>query len=96
MKSTRLKSSLNTQGNDYFNRPRFHLTNKNQKNKQMKKYISFLSAFFAYFLAYPQSFPGILTDRVEKLDAMLDDAIANQRVPGLVAMVLKDGGACLS
>jgi len=57
----------------------------------MKKYISFLSAFFAYFLAYPQSFPGILTDRVEKLDAMLDDAIANQRVPGLVAMVLKDG-----
>ncbi len=31
MKSTRLKSSLNTQGNDYFNRQRFHLTNKNQK-----------------------------------------------------------------
>jgi hypothetical protein len=31
MKSTRLKSSLTTQGNDYFNRQRFHLTNKNQK-----------------------------------------------------------------
>ncbi len=26
MKSTRLKSSLNTQENDYFNRQRFHLT----------------------------------------------------------------------
>ncbi len=30
MKSTRLKLSLNTQGNDYFNRQRFHLTIKNQ------------------------------------------------------------------
>ncbi len=36
MKSTRLKSSLNTQGNDDFNRQRFHLTNK-KKYKQMKK-----------------------------------------------------------
>ncbi len=35
MKSTRLKSSLNTQANDYFNRQRFHLTIK-KNYKQMK------------------------------------------------------------
>lgn len=53
----------------------------------------FFSLFF--FLGITQSFaqsvPGIISDRVSKLDAMLDEAIKNQQVPGLVAMILKDG-----
>lgn len=34
---------------------------------------------------------GISQERITKLDAMLDDAIQNEQVPGLVAMVVKDG-----
>jgi CubicO group peptidase (beta-lactamase class C family) len=35
--------------------------------------------------------PGISKERVAKLDAMLDEAIQKEQVPGLVAMVVKDG-----
>jgi CubicO group peptidase (beta-lactamase class C family) len=34
---------------------------------------------------------GISKERVTKLDAMLDEAIQKEQVPGLVAMVVKDG-----
>jgi len=34
---------------------------------------------------------GISKDRVAKLDAMLEEAIQKEKVPGLVAMVVKDG-----
>ena len=34
---------------------------------------------------------GISKDRVVKLDAMLDEAIQKEQIPGLVAMVVKDG-----
>ncbi len=37
------------------------------------------------------SVPGISQDRVARLDAMLDEAIKTEQVPGLVAMVVKDG-----
>jgi CubicO group peptidase (beta-lactamase class C family) len=35
--------------------------------------------------------PGISKDRIAKIDAMLEDAIKSEEVPGLVAMVVKDG-----
>lgn len=35
--------------------------------------------------------PGISQERVAKLDAMLEEAIQKEQVPGLVAMVVKDG-----
>jgi CubicO group peptidase (beta-lactamase class C family) len=35
--------------------------------------------------------PGISRDRIAKLDAMLDEAIQKEQIPGLVAMVVKDG-----
>jgi CubicO group peptidase (beta-lactamase class C family) len=35
--------------------------------------------------------PGISQERIAKLDAMLEDAIKKEQVPGLVAMVVKDG-----
>jgi len=35
--------------------------------------------------------PGISQERIAKLDAMLDEAIQKEQVPGLVAMVVKDG-----
>lgn len=35
--------------------------------------------------------PGISQERVAKLDSMLEEAIQKEQVPGLVAMVVKDG-----
>lgn len=35
--------------------------------------------------------PGISNERLAKLDAMLEEAIQKEQVPGLVAMVVKDG-----
>lgn len=35
--------------------------------------------------------PGISKDRIAKIDAMLDAAIQTDEVPGLVAMIVKDG-----
>mgnify|MGYP005749841379 CR=1 FL=1 len=35
--------------------------------------------------------PGISKERIAKLDAMLNDAIQQEQVPGLVAMVVKNG-----
>jgi CubicO group peptidase (beta-lactamase class C family) len=35
--------------------------------------------------------PGISQERIAKLDAMLDEAMQQEQVPGLVAMVVKDG-----
>ncbi|SFN64706.1 CubicO group peptidase, beta-lactamase class C family [Algoriphagus ornithinivorans] len=51
----------------------------------------FLFFFLGLIQSFAQSVPGIISDRVSKLDAMLDEAIKNQQVPGLVAMILKDG-----
>ncbi|WP_286940772.1 MULTISPECIES: serine hydrolase domain-containing protein [unclassified Algoriphagus] len=51
----------------------------------------FLFFFLGLTQSFAQSVPGIISDRVSKLDAMLDEAIKNQQVPGLVAMILKDG-----
>ncbi len=34
---------------------------------------------------------GISQERINKLDAMLEDAIKEEQIPGLVAMVIKDG-----
>lgn len=38
-----------------------------------------------------QSVSGILADRLTKLDQMLTDAVRDDQVPGLVAMIVKDG-----
>lgn len=38
-----------------------------------------------------QSIPGINKDRIFKINAMLDEAISKEQVPGLVAMIVKDG-----
>ena len=35
--------------------------------------------------------PGISKDRIAKIDAMLESAIQTEEVPGLVAMIVKDG-----
>ncbi|NVJ84716.1 MAG: beta-lactamase family protein [Algoriphagus sp.] len=57
----------------------------------MKKiYLLLLAGIFS-ISAFSQTVDGIIQDRVQKLDAMLDEAISEQQVPGLVAMVLKDG-----
>lgn len=48
---------------------------------------------FAQTIADPGKtpLPGISQERLAKLDAMLEDAIQKEQVPGLVAMVVKDG-----
>jgi len=47
---------------------------------------------FAQNLSYTNStIPGISKERITKLDAMLEEAIQKEQVPGLVAMVVKDG-----
>lgn len=38
-----------------------------------------------------QDFPGISEDRIVKIDRMLDETISGNQVPGLVAMIVKDG-----
>ena len=35
--------------------------------------------------------PGISKDRIAKIDAMLEEAIKAEEVPGVVALVVKDG-----
>jgi|GEM_PF-6182957 len=35
--------------------------------------------------------PGISKDRIDHIDAMLEQAIQQQNVPGLVAMIVKEG-----
>jgi CubicO group peptidase (beta-lactamase class C family) len=68
----------------------------------MKKYFLFLLLAFAPFLLHAQSstvltqqgkqpLQGISADRLAKLDQMLDEAVSSNQVPGLVAMVVKDG-----
>lgn len=65
----------------------------------LKITISFLTLFAALQISFAQTIieagkspiPGISLERVAKLDAMLEDAIKKEQVPGLVAMVVKDG-----
>lgn len=68
----------------------------------MKKYFLFLLLAFSPLFIRAQS-PAVLTpqgkqplqgisaDRLAKLDQMLDEAVSTNQVPGLVAMVVKDG-----
>ncbi|MDF2157309.1 serine hydrolase domain-containing protein [Algoriphagus sp. CAU 1675] len=54
--------------------------------------VKLLVSFFILSLsAFSQSVPGIIPERVKKLDAMLEETVRSGQVPGLVAMVLKDG-----
>lgn len=57
----------------------------------MKKLCALLLAGLFSLSAFSQSPDGIIQSRVQKLDAMLDEAVATQKVPGLVAMIVKDG-----
>ena len=68
----------------------------------MKKYFSILLFVLAPILIQAQSssvltpqgkqpLQGISADRLAKLDQMLDEAVSSNQVPGLVAMVVKDG-----
>lgn len=68
----------------------------------MKKYFLFLLLAFSPFLIRAQSssvltpqgkqpLQGISADRLAKLDQMLDEAVSSNQVPGLVALVVKDG-----
>jgi CubicO group peptidase (beta-lactamase class C family) len=38
-----------------------------------------------------QPVTGISKERITKINAMLDEAVASQQIPGLVAMIIKDG-----
>lgn len=38
-----------------------------------------------------QSLPGISQERIDKIDQMLDETVSSDQVPGLVAMIVKDG-----
>ena len=68
----------------------------------MKKYFLILLLAFSPFLIRAQSsslltpqgkmpLQGISADRLAKLDQMLNEAVSSNQVPGLVAMVVKDG-----
>ncbi|GAB2483706.1 serine hydrolase domain-containing protein [Algoriphagus taiwanensis] len=65
----------------------------------MKPILSFVLFFFllnslpAQILspAGDNPVPGISKERVNKLDAMLEEAVSKEQVPGLVALVVKDG-----
>jgi CubicO group peptidase (beta-lactamase class C family) len=68
----------------------------------MKKHFLLLLLAFAPFLLQAQSssvltpqgkqpLQGISADRLAKLDQMLDETVSTNQVPGLVAMVVKDG-----
>ncbi|MFN5331574.1 MAG: serine hydrolase domain-containing protein, partial [Bacteroidota bacterium] len=67
----------------------------------MKKsfYISWLLVLGVFASALAQTLspagstavPGISKDRIDHIDAMLEQAIQQQNVPGLVAMIVKDG-----
>jgi CubicO group peptidase (beta-lactamase class C family) len=65
-----------------------------------KRFISGLALLlFTYQISFSQTITepgktpvlGISQERVAKLDAMLDEAMQQDQVPGLVAMVVKDG-----
>lgn len=61
--------------------------------------ISLLSIFIGCQISFAQTIidpgknpvPGISQERITKLDAMLEEAMQKDQVPGLVAMVVKDG-----
>lgn len=68
----------------------------------MKKHFVFLLLAFSPFFLQAQSsssltpqgkqpLQGISADRMAKLDQMLDEAVSSDQVPGLVAIVVKDG-----
>ena len=67
----------------------------------MKKsiFLAFLLLLGAYASVFSQTItpagnqpiPGINKDRVAKINSMLDEAISSEQVPGLVAMIVKDG-----
>lgn len=38
-----------------------------------------------------QPIPGIAEERISRIDAMLNEAVAQEKIPGLVAMIVKDG-----
>lgn len=68
----------------------------------MKKQVIFLLLAFSPLFIQAQSssvltpqgkqpLQGISADRLAKLDQMLDEAVSSNQVPGLVAMVVKDG-----
>lgn len=65
----------------------------------LKITISLISLVTAFQISFAQTLieagktpvSGISQERITKLDAMLDDAIQSEQVPGLVAMVVKDG-----
>ncbi|WP_026954830.1 serine hydrolase domain-containing protein [Algoriphagus vanfongensis] len=57
----------------------------------MKTRLTFFFLVLFSISSYSQNVPGIIPERVQKLDQMLDKAIAEGEVPGLVAMVMKDG-----
>lgn len=68
----------------------------------MKKHFLFLLLAFAPFLIQAQNssvltpqgkqpLQGISADRLANLDQMLDEAVKSNQVPGLVALVVKDG-----
>jgi CubicO group peptidase (beta-lactamase class C family) len=66
----------------------------------MKKILSYCLLYFglgatvfAQTISSPGNspVPGISKDRIAKIDAMLEEAIKTEEVPGLVAMVVKDG-----
>lgn len=56
-------------------------------------YLGLGATVFAQTISSPgnSSVPGISKDRIAKIDAMLDQAIQTEEVPGLVAMIVKDG-----
>lgn len=65
----------------------------------MKAILSFVLLFFLLNSLPAQSLspvgasslPGISKERINKLDAMLEEAVSMEQVPGLVALVVKDG-----
>ncbi len=68
----------------------------------MKKYVVILLLALSPLFIHAQSssvlipqgkqpLQGILADRLSKLDQMLDQAVSSDQIPGLVAMVVKDG-----
>jgi CubicO group peptidase (beta-lactamase class C family) len=68
----------------------------------MKKHVVFLLLAFSPFFLQAQSYSGltpqgkqplqgISSDRLAKLDQMLGEAVSSDQVPGLVALVVKDG-----
>ena len=56
-------------------------------------YLGLGATVFAQTISSPGNnpVPGISKDRIAKIDAMLEEAIKTEEVPGLVAMVVKDG-----